>query len=229
VRTWLLKKKENVRQPAPLAHGVTAVMFPRLLSLCLFLGCGPAEDARVRVLNATIGDALDVEVAGVAVASSLRFGEVSPFTPVASGAVPATVLAGTSPLFSTTLALSPGATQTLLLAPEPFLLTHASASPVAGLIHVRLFNGLGERASVELGDAAFSLEARADSGAEGIGLPAGRRSPLVLSVGPERLRFTVPALPEESEVLLVATRQGAPVLLAVAPSAALGVLRAEQE
>lgn len=200
----------------------------RVLIVLLLMGCGPAEEARVRVVNAVSAQgALDVEVAGLPVARALRFGEVSAFVPVVSGAVPATVHAGDAPLLSTTLTLTPGGVQTLLLTPEPFVLTHAFPAPVPGLMRVRVFNGLGERAVVALPGITSVLEPGEDSGPEGLELAANRRAALVLVMGPQRLAFTVPALPAESEVLLVATRAGAPVFLAVAPSAALGLLQAE--
>lgn len=192
------------------------------------MSCGPADEARMRVVNAVSEwSALDVEVAGIPLAHSLRFGEVSRFLPLAPGDVPATVQSGGTAVLATTLTLSPGAEQTLLLTPAPVLLTHAFSSPIAASMRVRLFNGLPEAAEVELADSRFRLSAGADSGPDGLVLTANRQTSLTLIVGVERLSFTVPALPAESELLLVVSRAEAPVLLAIAPSAALGLLSAE--
>ncbi len=183
----------------------------------------------MRVVNAVSGwSALDVDVADVPLARALRFGEVSSFLSVAAGEVAATVQTEGTPLLATTLTLSPGAEQTLLLTPDPVLLTHAFPAPVAASMRVRLFNGLAEAAEVELADTQFRLSAGADSGPDGLVLVANRQTALSLTVGSERLSFTVPALPAQSELLLVMVAQTeAPVLLAIAPSAALGLLSAE--
>ncbi len=181
-----------------------------------------------RVVNATT-QPVDVRWNAVALTRGLAAAEASPFLPLQPGPGALDVI---DPERSTSTTLQLGAAQhlsVLLTQGSDGLrvtpLVHRFAPPRETTIRVRVVHAADSQPlRVELAGLQDELLPGADSGDEGVELPANTSTAITVERGGRQLAFTVPALPAGSELLLVLV-QPAPndlELLGVAPSAALG-------
>lgn len=204
-----------------------------------------AGGLRVRILHAAPGaPSLDVTLDGARVARGLRYGEATSFEEVPAGRQVCKLLdaVGQGAFAAQVLDLPAGSALTLVLATrearlEVNPLIDGFAPPREGHLRVRLLHAAPlESVAVDLGsDGSLEVPALAPGEAtspEGLELTANQAATLRLAGAG---RFTVPALPSGSELLLVLT--GVPAepaaareplaLLGVAPSAVLGFIAPE--
>jgi hypothetical protein len=112
-------------------------------------------------------------------------------------------------------------------------LVHGFAAARPGSLRLRVLHAaaLPElELSLDGAPGLSRLEPGADSGASGLEAPSGRPATVRLGSAAGRWSFSVPALPASSEVLLVLCGPTAAEglrMVAVAPSAVLGVLEPE--
>lgn len=190
------------------------------------LGClspppdGNGAEAQVRLLNAAPGRSAlrlfgdDEKRLGPA----LAYGESSSFVSVPPHPMRLTVRAEDEAREQTelTVPFSPSGVITLVALATPdgalalFVVDHAFAPPHAGLIRVRVVHAARTLPAVDVdvgGDGvkdALALPLGGASQVAGFELPADARAPIDLydaSTGAPVARFTVPALPAQSEVL----------------------------
>jgi hypothetical protein len=180
------------------------------------------------VVNAS-GEPLDATWDQVVLSDDLPSTESSPFLAVPSGRaqLELTAALGGSVRARSTLEAVADAHTSLLVTPGSRVtpLVHRFAAPGDGTIRARLVHAAESLLTATLEAHQLSLQPWTDSGPEGLELAAGQASTLWLATTGASTRFTVPALPAKSEVLLVIL-QGPTGLsvLGVAPSAVLGFL-----
>ena len=209
------------------------------------------QTAQVRLVNAAPGTAGLVFLAGERrLSPPLGYGEASFVNTVSAGLTELTARADADAgeRAALSVALQPDSLRTVvaLVGHDGLLhllsVNHAFAPPRAGSIRVRVVHAAPQvfAVNVDVGDdgtvEAVSLPGESASAVDGFELAADTRCPLALieaTTGNRIARFWVPALPAQSEVLLVLTGVGARPsgmpeglsMLGVARSAVLGFLR----
>jgi hypothetical protein len=206
--------------------------------------------------------AVDIYVEGVSTPlfSNLAYGETRPFISVASGTYviqirPAGAPATSAPVFETgnvqigsglvisavAVGLStaaPGSDEALRVLP----LVEDFGASASGMIRVRILHGsaTAPTVAIDVGDDGApevrGLQRYADTGAEGVMLPANQALQVGILADASLARvtaFTIPALPEGSEVIVIATglleklprEDDGFALLAIGPTAAIGFIQ----
>lgn len=211
-----------------------------LIFIALASSCGPRPSAQVRLVNASArAMPIDVSWSGSPAFREVRHGEATSFEALEAGlsTVQAFETSSGQQLGTAGIDVPAAARATVILAPraDPLRfdfhrLVHGFESPTPGLIRLRVLNAaaLGP-VTVDLNDGqlgAASLGPGEDTGPAGLQAPANEASRLLVRSANEVFHFTVPALPSQSELVLVlANAQDTQVaMLGVALSATLGFM-----